>query len=78
MPQDSGGFGGYIPPSKHVSFDHGPGMADFMDSVQRTLILSPDYGGMGGHELRDEPPHGLHSQVDIRIGSRTIDFRWFP
>jgi len=71
---DSGGFGGFKPPPK-VDFNYGAPLGDFMRSVQRTLVESPDFRGIGGHGLKYEPPHGLHSQVNIGIGDKTINFR---
>jgi hypothetical protein len=50
-------------------------MQDFMRDVQRTLVQQPDFRGIGGHGSLDHGGHGLHSQVSIGMGNRTIDFR---
>lgn len=63
------------PAGGHTGFNVGPPMQDFMRDVQKTLVEQPDFRGIGGHDLQDHGSHGLHSQISIGMGNRTIDFR---
>ena len=60
----------------HVPFTpETPDMQDFMNNVARTTVQQPDFTGIGGHGPLDHGGHGLHRQLDIGIGSATVDIR---
>lgn len=63
--------------SEHINFDVPSDSSTlvFMRDVAKTLVQQPDYGGMSGHGIADHGPHGLHDQVDIKIGDSVFDFR---
>ena len=65
-----------MPAGGPVNFGFGPPMADFMHSVQQTLVQQDDFRGIGGHGLLDHGGHGFHTQVSIGIGDgTTVNFR---
>ena len=67
--------GGRPPKEGVVNFDFTEPMDDFMKNIQRTLVELPDYKGIGGHGIENHGSHGLHSQISIKIGDTSINFR---
>lgn len=62
--------------SGQTSFNHGPAMNGFMADVQRTLVQEPGFKGIGGHGLdTHRGTHAPHTQTNIGLDGRTINFR---
>lgn len=64
--------------SKKVSFEYNASDKDqkeFFESVEKTLVESSGYGGIGGHENQDHHGHGTHSQVSIKVDDTVVNIR---
>lgn len=66
-------------PSEHVSINCDRAMHGFADQIARTIVESAvetgEYRGIGGHGSADHGGHGVHSQISIGLGDKTIDIR---
>lgn len=65
--------------SEKVNFDFGKPLHSFAEEMARTILQSGaetgEYRGMGGHGMGNHGGHGLHSQISIGLGDKTINIR---
>lgn len=58
-----------------INFNYGINQSDFMKDVMKTIVQQDDFRGIGGHGLDNHGNHGYHTQVNIGLDNKTINFR---
>lgn len=58
-----------------VEIPYGPGMRNYMANVISTLVEQDDCKGAGGHGVQEHGGHGVHGQISVGMGNKTVNFR---